>query len=71
MPVMDGHEFLDALSGEGVDIPVVIVTADIQEGVRQECLDQGAVDFLNKPVKDEEILKVIQKLLAQKEKKTS
>lgn len=71
MPVMDGHVFLDALSQEGLKMPVVIVTADIQEGVRQECLDQGAVDFVNKPVKDAALRAVIQKMIAQKEKMTS
>ncbi len=69
MPVMDGHALLAALSKEGLKIPVVIVTADIQDGVRQKCLDQGAVDFVNKPVKNDELRGVIQNLVTQKTSK--
>ena len=49
MPVMDGIGLLRGLKEENCTIPVVVVTADIQESSKQECLQLGAKAFLNKP----------------------
>lgn len=50
MPEMDGIGLLRGLKSRGCTIPVVVVTADIQECTKQECLELGAKDFLNKPI---------------------
>lgn len=49
MPVMDGIGLLRGLKEENCTIPVVVVTADIQESSKLECLQMGAKAFLNKP----------------------
>ena len=53
MPEMDGFAVLSALKEQGLAVPVVVLTADIQETTRQRCLDLGARAFVNKPVKAE------------------
>lgn len=52
MPEMDGLEFvrrLRALPGRA-DLPVLMITANVDKEVRYEALQRGATDFLTKPV---------------------
>lgn len=55
MPEMDGLELLKSLQNQGSKIPRIVVTADIQESVRQECIEHGALAVLNKPPKKGEL----------------
>lgn len=50
MPNMDGMAVLEALDGRLGDCMVIVVSADVQPGVRQKVLELGAIDFLSKPV---------------------
>ena len=50
MPDPGGLAVMEALAKDLPGIPVVVVTADIQETTRARCLDLGAKVFLNKPV---------------------
>ena len=63
MPEMTGQEVLKALKDQQVDFPIVVVTADIQETVRVECMKLGALYFLNKPVKPEELQTILHVIL--------
>ncbi len=56
MPEMSGQEVLAALKEQGLRIPVIVISADIQDSTRQRCLDLGAVAILPKPVNPEELL---------------
>jgi CheY-like chemotaxis protein len=51
MPDMDGFEVLRRLRAtpEIACIPVIFLTANIQDTVRQQALSAGAVGFLTKP----------------------
>jgi CheY-like chemotaxis protein len=51
-----GIEVLETLRGKKSLIPVIILTADIQDPVREQCLNLGARAFLNKPLKKEELI---------------
>ena len=59
MPKMDGMEVLRRLQENHLPIPVIIHTSDIQEVTKQECLALGAVAFLNKPAREEDLLAAI------------
>ncbi len=59
MPEMDGLEFIAALRDEGIEVPVVVITANIQETVRQRCVEAGVVAFINKPPKRDAILQAV------------
>ena len=63
MPGVSGLEALATLHDQGNTIPVIILTSDIQESVREQCLDLGARAFLNKPPKAEELLGAIRTVL--------
>ncbi len=63
MPKMGGMEVLHALREKHLTLPVIIHTSDIQEETKQECLALGAVAFLNKPSRDEDLLAAIAQAL--------
>ena len=66
MPVMDGFEatqkirqFEKAVNRENV--PIVAVTADAMIGDREKSLNHGMNDYINKPFKERDIQKALQK----------
>ena len=63
MPVVDGKEFLRRLRAGGSEVPVIVLTADIQSGTRSECEQLGVSGYLNKPSESEEILESVKKAL--------
>lgn len=63
MPVMEGGELLGHMLKLGQGCPFVVISADIQTITRNELIAAGAAGFLNKPVKEEELLALLQKLL--------
>jgi CheY-like chemotaxis protein len=44
--------------------PVIVVTADIQESVREQCAQMGAAAVINKPVKGPQLLAAVAQALA-------
>jgi CheY-like chemotaxis protein len=63
MPVMDGPEFLRRLRAEGSELPVVVLTADIQASTRGICQELGVSGFLNKPLRGEELCQCVSGIL--------
>lgn len=60
MPGLDGLKLQQALIAKGSEIPIIFLTGhgDIPMSVR--AMKRGAVDFLTKPVNDEDLIKAIQ-----------
>lgn len=73
MPKIDGIEFIRrfrALPGHA-ETPVLMVTADHERGTRYSALDEGATDFLNKPIDSREFRARVRNMLAlQQSRKT-
>ena len=63
MPRMGGLELLENLSKKSIRIPVIIVTANDQESVRQKCLGLGAYAVVNKPANLDRLVALIQETL--------
>ncbi len=63
MPELDGFGVLEALKQQGSKIPVIVLSADIQDSIRQQCLDLGAVMMLKKPPKGSQILDAIEQAI--------
>lgn len=62
MPDSDGFDFLAEAKRLKLNIPVVMLTSDIQDTTKEKCLKLGAVDFLTKPVLKEDLLEKISEL---------
>jgi len=63
MPVMDGLQTLEALKARNITVPIIMLTADIQEWLKTRCLELGASNFLNKPIKQAQLQEALQKIL--------
>lgn len=65
LPGVSGIEFQNELSKANIDIPVVFITGfgDIPMSVR--AMKAGAIEFLTKPFRDQDLLDAIQRALAQ------
>ncbi len=59
MPDMRGLVLLETLQNQGSEIPVVVLTADIQERVEARCLELGAARVLHKPVKPARLIETL------------
>ena len=64
MPVMDGVQVLETLKSQGGKLPIIVLTADVQEWLRDRCFELGATMFLNKPVKQNQLQQALQNLLS-------
>ncbi|MFQ5518635.1 MAG: response regulator [Mariprofundus sp.] len=67
MPEMDGFAVLKQLREQGHTFPIIILTADIQESVKKECMQLGASAFINKPPKEDELLNTLNTALESQE----
>jgi signal transduction histidine kinase/CheY-like chemotaxis protein len=62
MPEMDGLEATRAIRQQLAVQPIIIaMTANAMQGDREECLRAGMDDYLSKPIKLEELVKVLEK----------
>lgn len=63
MPVMGGIEFLKIARADAnmQSIPVIVLTTD--ETIRAEALNEGANDFLTKPIREKDIIDKIKKVI--------
>lgn len=60
----NGLDLLEMLQAEGIDFPVVMLTADDSAESAIRAMRNGAADYLNKPFNIEEVKIVLEKLLA-------
>jgi FixJ family two-component response regulator len=59
MPEMTGLELQLALARRGVQIPIIIITAHDEAGMRERCKSAGAIAYLAKPVSDTSLFAAI------------
>ena len=66
LPDMSGIELLEELRNRGVDMPTIVLASasDVPTAVRT--MRAGAVDFIDKPIIDQHLLKRVRQVLSQK-----
>ncbi len=68
MPEVDGYEAtrrIRTLQGSDAGLPIIAMTANVQEGDRQKCLQVGMDDYLSKPLKMDRLRAKLLKWLPQ------
>jgi putative two-component system response regulator len=65
MPHVDGFTILETLRGDRAEVflPIIVLTADVNEETKLRALNLGATDFLNKPLDHIEVLLRIKNML--------
>jgi signal transduction histidine kinase/ActR/RegA family two-component response regulator len=66
MPVMDGFKATRKLRQQQAkyySIPVIALTADIQQGIMQQCQQAGMDDYLSKPFTHDTLIEIVGKWL--------
>lgn len=66
MPEMDGFELLKRIRLDELNVPVIILTADIQVETNQKCIELGAFKVLNKPPNRDELISTLNNALLTK-----
>ena len=65
MPVMDGMEATQRIRGlkreDAASIPIIAMTAQTTADIRETCRKAGMDDYIAKPIREEELAKVIRK----------
>ena len=59
MPGISGPELQQELACRGYRIPIVFITALIDEGIRSKLIERGAVECLFKPFSDAALLQAV------------
>lgn len=56
MPVMDGYAAVGNMRQQGLELPVIALTAHAMKGAKERCLAAGYTDYLSKPINFDELL---------------
>lgn len=71
MPEFDGLELQKRLAAEGRDIPIIFITGHGDVPLAVRAMKAGALEFLNKPFSDDELLEAIRDALSRSSKACS
>ena len=68
MPGIDGLEFIRRLQNRGINAPVIVMTGHADIALAVEAMKAGAIDFLEKPFREDRFLEVVRFALVCDEK---
>ena len=65
LPGLSAKDLLVALSSQGVDVPVIVIAGKGMEGDVIQAFRLGASDYLNAPIREAEVVTVVERALKQ------
>lgn len=63
MPDIDGFQVLKVMQSKHIRIPVVVITADVQDTTREKCFEYGVKKIVYKPVDEKKIADALAEVL--------
>lgn len=57
MPVLDGYDTTAAIRAQGLQVPIIAMTANAVKGDKEHCLAAGMSDYISKPI-SQDVLRV-------------
>jgi len=63
MPGINGFDVLAYMNKNDISLPVIVISADIQESIQKRCIEKGAFSFLGKFVRKVSLLNEIDRAL--------
>lgn len=67
MPILSGYEVLKTLKSEMHESEIIMTTAVSSMDLAEECIKQGAYGYLMKPIKFDDLGKMIQEALSKRQ----
>lgn len=64
MPGLDGISLYNGLKSRGFDLPTIVITSHATVKLAVEGMKQGIADFIEKPIDNEILLSVVQRVLS-------
>ncbi|MFP3353317.1 response regulator [Pseudoalteromonas sp. SIMBA_153] len=61
MPEVDGIEVLEQVKANKIETYVLVISADIQQKMRERVAQLGAIDFIHKPINKTQLNEVLHK----------
>ncbi len=71
MPIMSGFKATSLLRKRFTDLPIIAMTANVMKGYKQQCIDAGMNDCINKPFNANQLSKIVKKWLLLKDNSRS
>jgi FixJ family two-component response regulator len=63
MPSLSGTEVQQSLRIAGARFPIVIITAHDSPGLREECMNAGAIEYLSKPLDIRALVEAVSRVI--------
>lgn len=67
LPRLSGWDLLPRLRAEGIDVPVIALTAHAMRADRERAIALGCMDYLSKPFEIDDLLGVLRQYTASRE----
>ncbi|GGK71128.1 response regulator [Amphritea balenae] len=59
MPRLDGYSAVRQMREQGIELPIIALTAHAMKGSEQKCLDAGYSGYMSKPIKIDKLIRLL------------